>query len=261
MPRRANPAGCIDSYLICATPRSGSSLLCGLLESTGVAGRPESYFRQPDERSWAARWGIIRSPDGAFCYADYVQAALAAGRAENGVFAARLMWGTLDEVTSKLKAIYPDISGGDVSLLNRAFGYTRFVYLRRDDVLRQAVSWLRAEQSNVWFETDESENEQPEQGPRFDSGRISELVQLIGEHNAAWQEWFAAAGIRPHTVRYEDLDANPVGVTSDILDFLGLDLPPGREIRARHRRLADELNARWIDRYRTEMADPESGGR
>lgn len=130
MSRRANAAGRIDSYLVCVTPRTGSSLLCGLLASTGVAGRPESYFRRPDERSWAARWRIIRSPDGAFSYADYVKAALAAGRTDNGVFAARLMWGTLDEVTGKLRAIYPDVSGGDVGLLNRAFGHMRFVYLR-----------------------------------------------------------------------------------------------------------------------------------
>src|SRR3954453_1014417 len=29
------------SYLICTTPRSGSTLLCEALENTGVAGRPE----------------------------------------------------------------------------------------------------------------------------------------------------------------------------------------------------------------------------
>ena len=34
------------------------------LRSTGVAGRPESYFRQPDEESWADRWGLDRSADG-----------------------------------------------------------------------------------------------------------------------------------------------------------------------------------------------------
>ena len=32
------------SYLVCATPRSGSTLLCELLKDTGVAGRPEEYF-------------------------------------------------------------------------------------------------------------------------------------------------------------------------------------------------------------------------
>jgi trehalose 2-sulfotransferase len=111
------------------------------------------------------------------------------------------------------------------------------------------VSWLRAEQTGVWFRADRQGQAQPEQEARFDPGRIRELVQLIDEHNAAWRAWFASAGVRPHDVRYEDLDADPAGVTRGILGFLGLELPPGREIRVRHTRLADELNADWIERY------------
>ncbi len=243
-----------DACLICATPRTGSSLLCGLLQSTGVVGRPESYFRQPDESSWADLWGLVRGPDGAFPYADYVGAAITAGRTENGVFAARIMWGTLDEVVDKLGTVYPELAGADVDLLNRAFGRTAFVYLRRDDVLGQAVSWLRAEQTDVWFETDPSGEQRRRPEPRFDFDRIHDLVRMIGDHNTAWRQWFAASGVRPHVVRYEDLDSDPVGVTRQIVGFLGLELPPGLEIVARHRRLADELNARWIDRYRTELA-------
>jgi LPS sulfotransferase NodH len=238
-----------DSYLICATPRTGSSLLCGLLESTGVAGRPQSYFRQPDEQSWAARWGIVRSLDGAFSYADYLQAALAAGRTENGVFAARIMWGTMGEVVGKLATVHPGPVEADDDLLNRAFGHTRLVHLRRGDVLAQAVSWLRAEQTNVWFDTEQDEHREPEHEPHFDFDRIRELVHLIEEHNAAWQAWFASVGIWPHLVLYEELDADPVGVTRGVLDFLGLELPAGREIIAQHRRLADDLNAQWIERY------------
>jgi LPS sulfotransferase NodH len=254
VPATTDPAGRVDSYLICGTARTGSTLLCGLLESTGVAGHPESYFRQPDEQSWAARWDIARRSDGGFSYADYVQAALAEGRTANGVFAARIMWGTLEEMIARLAETYPESAAADVALLNRAFGRTRLVYLRRGDVLAQAVSWLRAEQTDVWFQADRHEQAQPEQEPHFDPGRIRELVQLIGEHNAAWREWFASAGVRPHPVKYEHLDADPAGVTRGILDFLGLDLPPGREILARHRRLADELNAEWIERYLAEAA-------
>ena len=45
------------SYLVCATGRSGSNLLCGLLRGTGVAGRPEEYFWRGHEPCWARRWG------------------------------------------------------------------------------------------------------------------------------------------------------------------------------------------------------------
>jgi trehalose 2-sulfotransferase len=248
----------VDSYFICATPRTGSSLLLGLLESTGVAGHPQAYFREPDEPSWADRWQIPRTADGGFDYADFVRAARAAGSTNNAVFEAKLMWGTLDEVVDKLATVYPDRAGQDRTLLHRAFGHTRFVYLRRDDVLAQAVSWLRAEQTNTWYIGGNGEiggNGGDGRAPSFDADRIRQLTQLIEEHNAGWQRWFASFDIQPHVVRYEQLDADMVGVTQGILEFLGLDLPDGRAIVARHKRQADKLNDQWIDRYQA-----QSGG-
>src|SRR5204862_7996684 len=38
------PASPSRSYLICATPRSGSTLLCEALKAGGIAGIPEEYF-------------------------------------------------------------------------------------------------------------------------------------------------------------------------------------------------------------------------
>ncbi|MET7337593.1 Stf0 family sulfotransferase [Nonomuraea sp. NPDC005650] len=237
-----------DSYFVCATPRTGSSLLLGLLESTGVAGRPQAYFREPGEPMWAGRWGLPSTAG----YDEYVRAALAAGRTDNGVFGAKLMWGTLDLVVDRLGAVHPGLAGHDVELLERAFGRTRFVYLWRDDVLAQAVSWLRAEQTRLW-EAD-GEAEPGGHAPGYDAAGIEELVERIGEHNAAWERWFASCGVQPHRVRYEDLDADQTGVTRGILAFLGLDLPEGRKIAPSHRRQSDELNAAWIERYSRESA-------
>lgn len=253
-----DPAQHIASYFICGTPRTGSSLLLGLLGSTGVAGRPQAYFREPDEPLWADRWQIPRTSEGAFDYADYVDAAVAAGTTDNGVFGAKLMWGTLDEVVDKLGTVYPDLAGEDVTLLDRAFGRTRFVYLRRGDVLAQAVSWLRAEQTNTWYIGGNGEisgTRRQGRAPRFDPDRIGQLIQMIDEHNAGWEEWFASFDIQPHRVRYEELDADMVGITRRILGFLGLDLPDGRTIVPQHKRQADDLNTQWIDRYRKELAE------
>lgn len=246
----------IDSYLICATPRTGSSLLCGLLDSTGVAGHPESWFRRQGEREWAARWGIASPSDGTFGYADYFRAAIAAGRTANGVFAARIMWGTMEEVTANLASVYPERAGSDPGLLSAAFGRTRFVCLRRGDVVAQAVSLLRAEQTGVWSPT-ARERQEPEGKPSFDFGQVRERVRLIEDHNAAWDEWFASAGIQPYPVQYEDLDADPVRIARSVLGFLGLGLPADREIAVRHRRLADEVNARWIESYRRQETEEQ----
>ncbi len=55
------------SYLVCATPRSGSTLLCEALLATGVAGRPREYFEALKETGLPRRpreyfWGL-RSPE------------------------------------------------------------------------------------------------------------------------------------------------------------------------------------------------------
>ena len=97
------------------------------------------------------------------------------------------------------------------------------------------------------------QRDEPEGEPHFDCGALSELCRTIDLHNAAWERFFASVGVEPYPIRYEDLDRDPVSVTRDILDFLGLELPPGHKMQVRHRRLADELNARWIERYRAEL--------
>jgi LPS sulfotransferase NodH len=203
---------------------------------------------------WADRLGVTRSSDGTVDFNEFVRAVITAGTTDNGVFAARIMWGTLDEVVDKLKPVFPDVAGSDLDLLNRAFGNTRFIYLQREDVLAQAVSWLRAEQGDVWVETYDSQPEKPKQEPHFDFDRIHELIEEIGQHNKAWQDWFASVDVEPYAVRYEDLDADPVGVTQGILKFLGLDLLAGHKIASMHRRLADDLNTEWAKRYKAELA-------
>ena len=90
------------SYALCGTPRTGSTLLCSLLRSTGVLGRPESYFREPDEVSWAARFGLATEGGRVRDYRAFVNAARSAGTSNNGVFGARIMWRSLERMMEGL---------------------------------------------------------------------------------------------------------------------------------------------------------------
>ena len=127
----------VGSYLICATPRTGSTLLCGLLSDTGIAGEPESYFRLQDERSYAERWSVPVGPGGPHDYREYARAALAAGSTTNGVFAARVMWGTMEEVVAKLRAAYVTGQHRPRRFWSRSFGRTRLY------MLNEVMSWPR----------------------------------------------------------------------------------------------------------------------
>ena len=232
-----------SSYLLCGTPRTGSTLLCGLLASTGVAGRPESYFRVPDERAWAARFGVPVAGDGSFDYRAFVRAAVRAGRTANGVAAARVMWGTMSRIVAGLGAAP---GRRDLDVLTGTYGPLRLVHVRRDDVVGQAVSWARAEQTGYWQDGD-----RPAARPRFDLDldQIDALVRAIGAHDAAWTGWFARQEVEPHVVAYEDVVADPGRAVRGILDHLGIAPPPDWRPAPRQRRQADDLNAEWVRRY------------
>ena len=139
------------SYVLCGTPRTGSTLLCGLLRSTGVLGRPESYFREPDEVAWAASFGLATEGRRVRDYRAFVNAARSAGTSTNGVFGARIMWGSLERMVDGLGRVP---GRPDLLVLEEALGPLTFIHLRREDIAAQAVSWCRAEQTGYWQQGD-----------------------------------------------------------------------------------------------------------
>lgn len=243
-----------NSYLICSTPRTGSTLLCALLKSTGVAGQPESYFRKQDQLRWAKAWGLGSSATGKLVFSDFVDASIAAGSSDNGVFAARIMWATMAELVNDLSKTFEYSTSSDSALLSRVFGNTRFVYIQRDDVVAQAVSLLRAEQTDLWHITGQSDSEPQQIQPHYDFTQIRQNVLELQQHNVAWCHWFRQQEIKPFFVHYEQLAASPTAVTHRVLDFLGIERPTESWGNVSNKRMSDEINLEWVQRYRIDLA-------
>src|SRR4051794_20523279 len=106
-------------YIVAATPRSGSTLLCELLKGSGVAGRPNEDFqalratsrsRQPRQyfagidASFVDR--LAPTDPGAPETDDQFAAALAASKqastTPNGVYGTKVMWGYFDQLAERL---------------------------------------------------------------------------------------------------------------------------------------------------------------
>lgn len=241
------PRPSIDAYLVCATPRSGSTLLCGLLDSSGVAGHPASYFDPRGLQEHADSWGIARPSNGRIDDA-YLRAALVAGRTSNGVFGSRVMAETRPSLVADLTATSgPGVS--DLDLLTAQLGRLRFVHLHRVDVVAQAVSWARSLQTHFWHPGEAVAPGGEE--PRYDEELIGDLVARIQTLEAGWASWFADQEIVPYEVTYEELAADPPGTASTILGWLGLPARPGRQLATTHQRQADHLNEAWIHTYKS----------
>ena len=121
----------------------------------------------------------------------------------------------------------------DLEVLELMFGDLRFVYLWREDVISQAVSWARAEQTNLWHAPIDGPDGGADPEPSFDRDQIAELCATIDCHNQAWRDWFAGVGVQPVEVRYEDLDREPSKSTRELLERLGIGVPATTQLGVR----------------------------
>jgi len=214
------------SYLICATPRSGSTLLCVALDDTGIAGHPAEHFEVLIETGWPRQprdyfqrsndpevWALLDDPEFREVLGEYggrytehpavrdpawrppdfeglVREALRGGATENGVFGTKIMWAyfrdfvRLARRTPGLEGIRPcDVPAAGLPNLGR------YVWIRRRDTTRQAVSLWKALQTQRWRR--DSEEEVAGEGLRFNFAAVDHLKLRIDEHNAAWRGFFA----------------------------------------------------------------------
>ena len=238
------------TLLLCTTPRSGSTLLCSLLASSGVAGRPESWFRREDRAGYAADWSV---PEGDF--PAFLSAAIRAGQGADGTFACRLMADTREELLAELRARIPDRP--DAALLARAFGPIRYIFLTRRDSVAQAISRYLAETGGLWHRNADGSvlEANPASGdtePAYDFAAIDAYRAEAEAAALGWRAWFAAQRLQPVEIAYETLAADPAGTATRLLSELGL--TPGTPLRAGTSRLADSRNAAWAARYRADLA-------
>ena len=237
------------TLILCATPRVGSTLAGALLASSGVAGIPESWYRAISRAAFAKGWGLRPGPDGQIDPAAYLCAARAAGRTANGVGALRIQAPTLAPLLAELCVLFPDATS-DRFLFERAFGPCRYLHIWREDLVAQAVSRLRAEQSGIWH-LDDTPPDQPATAPAYDANRIASYLAEAEAGNAMWRHWFAANRLVPQTLTYEALAQAPVASVQSILQALGL-AAPAVLLHAPNQRLADQTNADWAARFRAE---------
>jgi LPS sulfotransferase NodH len=214
------------AYLVCALPRSGSSLLCELLFSTGQAGAPAEYFDSATMDRFRQRWG-------ATSFAEYVSALLERKTGPNGVFGVKAHFFQLTEA-------FPE--GG----LDSVFHALRYVYIARRDRLRQAISWARAIQTGQWA----SDHAAEDRIPVFDRAQIDRLLAGIAARERRWEAFFTGSGVEPLRLMYEQLVEAPREAVAAVLRHIGIaDAELVAVGQPTLRRQADEVTENWLNRY------------
>lgn len=256
------------SYLVCATQRSGSTLLCELLKGTEVAGVPDEFFeglratslpRQPREYFLAPEVADIAErlaplepghAETAEDFAGWFPYVLQRGTTLNGVFGAKMMWNYFGDFRERLLSL----PGQEATTLDEAlttvFPNLRLIFVRRRDKVAQAVSLWKAIQTQQWRGVTENTGDEPE--VEYDFRALSHLVDELHRWDARWEDWFHLTGREPVRVIYEDFAQSRAATVGRVLDELGIDPPEPEHEQGPMKRQADDLSKDWVQRFREE---------
>lgn len=195
-------------YLVCASQRSGSTLLVESLRATTVAGNPGEFFqylpstsRSPQPRQWfegvtdetvlALLAPLEPGTADTRTAEQWRDQLLSLGRTPNGVWGGKLMWNQVPLVLDRAAGL-TDRSGDDLrSALDDILGRDlAFIHVYRRDVVAQAVSMWRAVQTQCGATT-------PRRPPRTTAPSTTRAASRTSSAFCAIKMRSGATGSRP----------------------------------------------------------------
>jgi LPS sulfotransferase NodH len=138
---------------------------------------------------------------------------------------------------------------------------TKFILLKRNDVLNQALSIFKAKFSNVWHivdtkkdvETRKTQNKIENPHEIFDYDRILNQIMTIVRVNSSIQSFYTRSGFAFLTIAYEDLTREPTEVITNVLNYCECRVPANFDLRSSFSITRDQTNAIWrelfLERY------------
>lgn len=236
-----------SSYTIWFTQRTGSTLLCKAIESTGVAGKPREWFNFPPDLL-----STYRKTD----HAELQEYLWKIGTTDNGVFAINHSFyephfTQLIETLRKFPACPPTVTKR-TEVWEQVFPNHRHIFMTRRNKIRLAVSWWRAIQSGEWHLPTDQPRKPVDLSNAYSFDAINHLYNECSMREAGIQEFFIEGGITPLNIFYEDFIQDYEGAVRTLLDYLELDSSSVTITPPALTKLADDVSEEWVQRYREE---------
>jgi len=217
-------------YLLCITPRSGSTMLSDVLGQTESVGFAREHFRADDSTipEWmttcASLKAVLRRLE---------------SKAPSGYFG----------VKGDLFQMFPLISEGLFAGPECIF---KPIYLTRRDHVGQAISLARAVKTNEWHSHDA-----PAADPDLTVEDVLSSVRYLRAMEADWETVFTALQITPLRLYYEDLVADPAVLFERIRQYLGVQwkIDPAGIVSA-YQSVSERHDPRWIQSLRAQLEAP-----
>jgi LPS sulfotransferase NodH len=247
------------TIVVCTQQRSGSTLLGEAIYFAGGLGCPLEYFHAGFRPGFEKRWETAT-------FRDYFDALYRFRTDPSGTLSIKLFWVDVMRLLQECDASLFDRIGhvdapviGDDAyrnifrLLSELLPNPVFIFLTRQDSLRQAVSLSIAAQSRTWRWIPGKQNPDPSITAEYDFDHLIVCIALIQNYNKHWDGFFNANRIAPLRITYEDMAADYGEQLRAILTHLGRqslpDIAPPRM-----RKQADALSERFVERFKQEFS-------
>ena len=234
------------SYTIWFSQRTGSTLLCRALQSTGVAGKPSEHLYASN----------LLDKYQVNSYTELQQKLWQIGSTSNGIFGTKT--GACEPYFSEIIDSLKQFPGCNLRTNNRveiwhnAFPNCKHIYMTRRNKVRLAVSWWKAIQSEEWHREQGRSPMAADLHDKYSYDAINHLFAECSMREAAIQEFFAEGSIIPLTIVYEDFILSYELTIRNILRYLEI---PVRDVSIPSpllQKLADEISEEWVQRFRKE---------
>jgi trehalose 2-sulfotransferase len=214
------------AYLVCCDARTGSNLLADTLRATGRAGKPFEYFSRGEiDKPWLR--AELRVPDSApfTGFPDWRDYILRAGSEMGGVFAASVHYWQLGDCVETFRAPGADPATPPLLVLRGFFPQMRLVWLRRRNVVAQAISHYVAISTDIWdSRLGGAPPGESDRGVAYDFEKIDHQVTSALTATQGWRETLAGAETIILPLFYEELAAGLAGAVRRVLTHVGFDL-------------------------------------
>lgn len=217
---------------VAALPRSGSTLLSEYMRLTDVLGYPNEYF---------SRWVMPNShPEIPQTIPSWAEYANTRGRSPNGVVSIKIFPEHFNHLQQEIR-------------FSEWFGTPSWVWLRRLDLVGQAISYVIAQQTRAFQANTAAKAE-----PRYDGAFIAHNLQILTARDANWAAYFARTRIEPLRLIYEEIETDALGTVQKIAQYAGIRLndPPLRAPVSLQKQRGS-LTEQWRERFYLEFGRPD----
>ena len=212
----------VKSIFIATESRSGSNYLSAIMATTNSLGIPQEYF------SYFTAFENTNTAAERYAYACNYSVS------PNGV------------ISVKLFPEHWKMIGKQLDIKDK-FPNRYWIWLRRKDILAQAISRDIALQTRAWIS-----NTGAQADPVYSSKNIERCLHFITNSEARWRVYFARNAINPFMLWYEDMIHDPKKAITDIARFTDIEINPASinldvHTKPQHTKLNEEWKEKFVD--------------